>query len=91
MCKVIYRTVSTCVNIILTNPVIQNLVYFKCAIERRSQSIILHSNGDKQKRMDQWHNNTGRTKPKDWQRNLPEYHFVQHKLHVDFCWSEQGS
>jgi len=41
--------------------------------------------------MDDWQNNTGRTKSKCSQhRRLSQCHFVHHKLHVDCCWSEHG-
>jgi hypothetical protein len=34
MCKMIYRTVSTCVNIILTNPVLNKIVILKLAVAK---------------------------------------------------------
>jgi hypothetical protein len=33
--------------------------------------------------MEQLWNDTDRGKPKDWKKNLFQYHFVHHKSHMD--------
>jgi len=72
--------------------IIQNLVYFKCVIYWRPKSPILRNTGDnKSISMDHWQNNTGRTKPKYWQRNLSQCHTVHHTFHVHCCRSEHVS
>jgi len=36
--------------------------------------------------MEHWWNETDKGKLKYWQKNLPQWHFVHHKLHMDRPW-----
>jgi hypothetical protein len=40
--------------------------------------------------MEQWWNDTDRGKPKYWERNLFQWHFVHHKSNVDWPGIELG-
>jgi benzoyl-CoA reductase/2-hydroxyglutaryl-CoA dehydratase subunit BcrC/BadD/HgdB len=59
--------------------------------ETKSHKYYVATVTNKSISVDNWQNNTGRTKPKYWQTSLSKCHFIHHKLHAECCWSEHMS